>query len=592
LQKPENKTQGIISRVSGPTVIAKSISGARMSEVVKVGTAGLMGEIIRLDRDTAFIQTYEDTSGIRVGEPTVLTGESLLVTLGPGLLGSVFDGVQRPLKMLESLSGSFISRGLSVPALPQEKTWRFEPSVAKGAKVSGGAIIGRVRETPSFVHSIMIPPGVSGTVAEIHAGEFTVNQAVGRLEDGTELWMVQRWPAKVPRPVKGKTVSTEPFVTGQRVLDCLFPIATGGTACLPGGFGTGKTVLEQSLAKYSAADVIVYVGCGERGNEMTDVLTEFPELIDPRTGGPLMDRTVLVVNTSNMPVAAREASIFVGVTIAEYFRDMGSAVAVMVDSSSRWAEALREISSRLEEMPGEEGYPTYLPSRLASFYERAGAAECLGDDSRRGSVTIVGAVSPPGGDFSEPVTQSTMRVAGALWALDYPLAHSRHYPAVNWNRSYSLYDERLSAWFRDHVGETWPSQRESLMRLLEKEAELQEVVQLVGPDSLQESDRLTLETARMLRDGFLQQNATSEVDASCSLAKQHGMLTLLLEFHELAAAALRAKVPLARVLAIPEREELARLREIPDDRFQTGTEAIRASMRSSFERVAEKGERQ
>ena len=379
MEQAEGRARGIISRVSGPTVIAKQIRGARMSEVVKVGAAGLMGEIIRLDGDTAFIQTYEDTSGICVGEPALLTGESLLVTLGPGLLGSVFDGVQRPLKMLESRSGPFISRGLSVPALPQEKRWRFEPWVGAGERVVGGTIIGRVRETPSFVHAIMVPPGVSGVIADIEAGDYTVSQPVGRLDNGTELWLQQRWPAKVPRPVKAKTVSTEPFVTGQRVLDCLFPIATGGTACLPGGFGTGKTVLEQSLAKYSAADVIVYVGCGERGNEMTDVLTEFPELIDPRTGGPLMDRTVLVVNTSNMPVAAREASIFVGVTIAEYFRDMGSAVAVMVDSSSRWAEALREISSRLEEMPGEEGYPTYLPSRLASFYERAGAAECLGD---------------------------------------------------------------------------------------------------------------------------------------------------------------------------------------------------------------------
>ena len=597
MEKSEDRARGIISRVSGPTVIAKAIRGARMSEVVKVGTAGLMGEIIRLDGDTAFIQTYEDTSGICVGEPAILTGESLLVTLGPGLLGSVFDGVQRPLKMLESRSGPFISRGLSVPALPQEKRWRFEPSVSRGATTTGGTILGRVRETSSFIHAIMVPPGVSGLVAEIEAGDYTVSQPIGRLEDGTELMLQQRWPAKVPRPVKGKTVSTEPFVTGQRVLDCLFPIATGGTACLPGGFGTGKTVLEQSLAKYSAADVIVYVGCGERGNEMTDVLTEFPELIDPRTGGPLMDRTVLVVNTSNMPVAAREASIFVGVTIAEYFRDMGSAVAVMVDSSSRWAEALREISSRLEEMPGEEGYPTYLPSRLASFYERAGAAECLGEDSaggdaRRGSVTIVGAVSPPGGDFSEPVTQSTMRVAGALWALDYPLAHSRHYPAINWNRSYSLYDERLAPWFHDHVGDTWPSQRESLMRVLEKEAELQEVVQLVGPDSLQESDRLVLETSRMLRDGFLQQNATSDVDASCPLPKQHGMLSLLLEFDELAAAALQAKVPFARVLSIPEREELARLREIPADRFQAGADAIRMRMRASFESLREKGDRQ
>jgi V/A-type H+/Na+-transporting ATPase subunit A len=592
VNQSEGRARGVISRVSGPTVIARDIRGARMAEVVKVGTAGLMGEVIRLDGDTAFIQAYEDTSGICVGEPVVLTGESLLVTLGPGLLGSVFDGVQRPLSMLETRSGPFISRGLSVPALPQETRWRFEPSVGKGAEVRGGTIIGRVRETPSFVHAVMAPPGLSGIVADIEAGDYTVSQPVGRLKDGTALSLQQRWPAKVPRPVKAKTVSTQPFVTGQRVLDCLFPITAGGTACLPGGFGTGKTVLEQSLAKYSAADVIVYVGCGERGNEMTDVLTEFPELIDPRTGGPLMDRTVLVVNTSNMPVAAREASIFVGVTIAEYFRDMGSAVAVMVDSSSRWAEALREISSRLEEMPGEEGYPTYLPSRLASFYERAGAAEVLGDDGRRGSVTIVGAVSPPGGDFSEPVTQSTMRVAGALWALDYPLAHSRHYPAINWNRSYSLYDARCAPWFHDNVAESWPSHRESLMRLLEKEAELQEVVQLVGPDSLQESDRLVLETSRMLRDGFLQQNATSEVDASCPLAKQHGMLSLMLEFHERASAALQAKTPLARVMAIPEREELARLREIPADGFQEAVNAVGGRLRAAFEALREKGDKQ
>ena len=580
--------QGTISRVSGPTVIARSMSGARMSEVVRVGRVGLMGEIIRLDGDTAFIQTYEDTTGICVGEPAVCTGESLLVTLGPGLLGSVFDGIQRPLKSLEALSGVFISRGLSVPALPEDKRWQFQPLVRPGAKVSAGDAIGHVRETDSFVHTIMVPPGQAGTVDTIQAGSFTIAEPVARLGDGTAIAMAQRWPAKVPRPVRKKTVSLEPFVTGQRVLDCLFPIATGGTACLPGGFGTGKTVLEQSLARYSAADVIVYVGCGERGNEMTDVLTEFPELIDPRTGGPLMNRTVLVVNTSNMPVAAREASIFVGVTIAEYFRDMGCAVAVMVDSSSRWAEALREISSRLEEMPGEEGYPTYLPSRLASFYERAGAAECLGADARRGSVTIVGAVSPPGGDFSEPVTQSTMRVAGALWALDYPLAHSRHYPAINWNRSYSLFVERLAPWFAANVGKDWPDLRERLMGILEKEAELQEVVQLVGPDSLQETDRLTLEASRMLRDGFLQQNATSEVDASCALEKQHGMLALLLLYHQLAARALEAKVSLDKVLAVPEREELSRLREIPEAEFPARSSAIGERMRASF--TALKGE--
>jgi len=581
--------EGIISRISGPTVIARSMSGARMSEVVRVGTAGLMGEVIRLDGDTAFIQTYEDTSGISVGEPALCTGESLLVTLGPGLLGSVFDGVQRPLKLLEAESGVFISRGLSVPALPQGKKWRFEPTVRPGAKVAAGDTIGQVRETDSFVHRIIVPPGVEGTIASIETGDFTIEQPIARLADGTELRMAQRWPAKVPRPVKRKLTSLEPFVTGQRILDCLFPIAAGGTACLPGGFGTGKTVLEQALAKFSAADVIVYVGCGERGNEMTDVLTEFPELIDPRTGGPLMNRTVLVVNTSNMPVAAREASIFVGVTIAEYFRDMGCAVAVMVDSSSRWAEALREISSRLEEMPGEEGYPTYLPSRLASFYERAGAAECLGSDARKGSVTIVGAVSPPGGDFSEPVTQSTMRVTGALWALDYALAHSRHYPAINWNRSYSLYVERLDDWYDKHIGKDWPLMRERMMELLEKEAELQEVVQLVGPDSLQESDRLTLEASRMLRDSFLQQNATSEVDASCPLEKQNGMLALLLEYHALGVAALGRKVTLDRILSIPEREELSRLREILPADFSAQQAAIEERMRASFKKLEEEG---
>jgi V/A-type H+/Na+-transporting ATPase subunit A len=574
--------QGTISKVSGPTVIARSVRGARMAEVVRVGRAGLMGEIIRLDGDTAFIQTYEDTSGVCVGEPAVCTGESLQVTLGPGLLGSVFDGIQRPLVSLEALSGSFISRGLSVPALPGEKKWDFEPAVAKGAKVTGGDVIGTVKETAAFTHKVMVPPGVEGTIAEIRAGSFTIHEPVVTLDSGARITMAQKWPAKVARPVRRKTVSAVPFVTGQRVLDCLFPIAAGGTACLPGGFGTGKTVLEQSLARYSAADVIVYVGCGERGNEMTDVLTEFPELVDPRTGGPLMDRTVLVVNTSNMPVAAREASIFVGVTIAEYFRDMGNAVAVMVDSSSRWAEALREISSRLEEMPGEEGYPTYLPSRLASFYERAGAAECLGGGERRGTVTIVGAVSPPGGDFSEPVTQSTMRVAGALWALDYPLAHSRHYPAINWNLSYSLYVDRLAPWFSEHVGKNWRELRERLMSILGKEAELQEVVQLVGPDSLQESDRLTLETSRMLRDSFLQQNATSEVDASCGLEKQHGMLGLLLLFNELGAKAMAGHASLAKVLAVPEREELARLREITEKDFPERRKEIEARLRASF----------
>jgi V/A-type H+-transporting ATPase subunit A len=511
-------------------VIARGMRGSRMYDVVRVGNAGLMGEIIRLDGGEAYIQTYEDTSALGVGEPVHGTGEPLLISLGPGLLGGVFDGVQRPLKILEKRGGPFIGRGLLADALPPDRLWAFEPAVKPGDTVRPGSVLGTVRETEAFIHRVLAPPDRAGIVREVFAGERTVHQPVVILEHGTPLAMAHKWPAKVARPVKAKVSSEEPFVTGQRVLDCLFPIALGGTACLPGGFRTGKTVLEQSLAKYSAADVIVYVGCGERGNEMTDVLSEFPELTDPRSGGPLMNRTVLVVNTSNMPVAAREASIYVGVTIAEYFRDMGYAAAVMVDSSSRWAEALREISSRLEEMPGEEGYPTYLASRLAAFYERAGAAECLGPDLR-GSVTIIGAVSPPGGDYSEPVTQATMRFTGALWALDSSLAHRRHYPAINWHRSFTLHSEALQAWYRRTLGADWERLRERLIEMLSREAELQEVVQLVGPDALQADDRFLLELARMVRDGFLQQNAMAEVDASCSLAKQQGMLRLLLDYH-------------------------------------------------------------
>jgi len=581
--------QGTIARIAGPMVIARAVAGAQMHEVVRVGNAGLLGEIIRLDADTAFVQTYEDTSGISVGEPVTCTGEPMLITLGPGLLGNVYDGIQRPLKLLEQESGPFIGRGLTVEALPSDKTWHFTPVVKHGDSVGPGSVIGTVQETAALEHRILVPPGTRGVVAEITAGEYTVVDCVARLEDGKEIRMSQRWPAKVPRPIRSKISSVEPFVTGQRILDCLFPIARGGIACLPGGFGTGKTVLEQSLAKFSAADVIVYVGCGERGNEMTDVLTEFPHLVDPRTGGPLMDRTVLIVNTSNMPVAAREASIFVGVTIAEYFRDMGYAVAVMVDSSSRWAEALREISSRLEEMPGEEGYPTYLASRLASFYERAGTAQCLGPDLS-GSVTIVGAVSPPGGDFSEPVTQSTMRVTGALWALDSPLAHRRHYPAINWNRSYTLYFERLSDWYRQHVGPAWPDNRARLMETLQKEAELQEVVQLVGPDALQESDRLLLEVSRMLREGFLQQNAVSETDATCSLEKQHGMLTLLLDFLDMAKEAVAKHVPLPSILALPEREELARLREASEADFSRVSNDVEGRLKRAIDSLAKENQ--
>lgn len=588
MSKEDQRVTGRIARISGPAVIARAMEGAAMYEVVRVGNAGLMGEIIRLDSDTAFIQVYEDTASICVGEPVRGTGHLLEMALGPGLLGNVFDGVQRPLQQLEGMSGDFVDRGIGVDALSAEKKWSFSPAVSVGDAVGPGDIIGQVPETDTFTHYIMCPPGTEGTVAQIEAGEFTIQEPVARLQDGTELGLVQRWPAKLARPVGRKAACSEPFVTGQRVIDCLFPVALGGAVALPGGFGTGKTVLEQSLAKFSTADVIVYVGCGERGNEMADVLSEFPDLIDPRTGGPLMDRTVLVVNTSNMPVAAREASVYAGVTLAEYYRDMGYAVAVMVDSTSRWAEALREISSRLEEMPGEEGYPTYLASRLASFYERAGHVECLGGDRRQGSLTLVGAVSPPGGDFSEPVTQSTLRVTGAVWALDSALAHRRHYPAINWHRSYTLYNQMLQAWFSEHVGPQWFALREQLMKILEKDAELQQVVQLVGPDALQAPDRLTLETSRILRDGFLQQNAMSEADATCSLSKQLGMLALMLKFHDLGQDALTKKIPLERILDMPAREQLSRLREIPDDSFAERQGEFDQQLDAAFARLSDK----
>ena len=586
MAKSEKCVTGVIARISGPAVIARSMRGAGMNEVVRIGHAGLMGEIIRLDGDNAFIQSYEEMSGVSVGQPVVGTGKPLLITLGPGLLGSVFDGVQRPLKALQDKSGDFIERGINADALDGERRWPFKATVQAGCEVSPGSIIGCVQETDSFIHHVMVPPGTEGTIARIETGLFSVHEPVAWLEDGTEIRMAQHWPAKIPRPVLRKCDSDEPFITGQRILDCLFPIALGGVAALPGGFGTGKTVLEQSLAKFSAADVIVYVGCGERGNEMADVLTEFPELDDPRTGGPLMDSTVLVVNTSNMPVAAREASVYAGATIAEYFRDMGYNVAVMVDSTSRWAEAMREISSRLEEMPGEEGYPTYLASRLASFYERAGRVECLGEPGRGGSVTIVGAVSPPGGDFSEPVTQSTLRVAGGLWALDSTLAHRRHYPSVNWHSSYTLYFESLAPWFQRQLGPGWSRLRGQFMEVLQKDAELQEVVQLVGPDALQPGDRLILDTSRMFREGFLQQNAMSPVDATCSLAKQYGMLELMLDLYDKSCESLQQNRDLDEILAMPIREEVARLQDVPQEQFDTFRGELGKQLDEAFQQLS------
>ena len=580
---------GRVHRIAGPSVTARGMMGARMQEVVRIGAAGLVGEIIKLEGDEAFIQVYEDTAGLAVGELVERTGEPLGVELGPGLLGGIFDGVLRPLKVLEARAGSFIGKGIGAPSLDPDRRWNFTASRKAGEKVRGGDVLGTLPEGPSFEHLVMVPPGLSGVLARLDSGSFTVMDAIGELEDGRPLRLAHRWPAKVPRPFVKKLDSLTPFVTGQRVLDCLFPIASGGTACLPGGFGTGKTVLEQSLAKHSSADVIVYVGCGERGNEMADVLAEFPELRDPRTGGSLMDRTVLVVNTSNMPVAAREASIYVGATIAEYYRDMGKAVAMMVDSTSRWAEALREISSRLEEMPGEEGYPTYLASRLSAFYERAGMAQAEGSPPRSGSVTIVGAVSPPGGDFSEPVTQNTMRVSGALWALDSALAQRRHYPSVNWHRSYTLYLDGLSAWQRANIRPDWPEMRARAVALLAREAELQEVLQLVGPDALQDSDKLALEASRLIRDGFLQQNAMSPTDASSSLSRQAETLSLLLRFFELGERALAAKVYFDDILAVPEREELARLGEWTDEDFAPKAARLREALESSFASASREG---
>jgi V/A-type H+-transporting ATPase subunit A len=568
---------GKIIRVSGPTVIAEGMAGACLYEVVRVGHEGLLGEVIRLDGDTAFVQVYEDTTGIWVDDPVESVGTPLSVELGPGIMGEVFDGVQRPLATLESISGPFIKRGLVAAAVDRTKLWEFTPVAAVGDSVVGGSILGTVPETPAVEHRVMVPHGVTGVIRDIRKGQLTAADTVAVLEDGTELNMIQTWPVKRPRPVLHRLDPDTLFVTGQRVLDCLFPVALGGTVIIPGGFGTGKTVLEQTLAKFSCADCIVYVGCGERGNEMTDMLTEFPELKDPRTGGALMDRSLLIANTSNMPVAAREASIYTGITIAEYYRDMGYDVALMADSTSRWAEALREISSRLEELPGEEGYPTYLATRLAKFYERAGRAKLLGKEAI-GSVTIAGAVSPPGGDFSEPVTQCSMRVAGAVWSLDATLAYRRHYPAVNWIRSYSRYDSLLADWFQDNAPTGWADARTTLMQVMGEDARLQEIVQLIGPDALQDSDRMLLETSRMIREIFLQQNTFSPLDAFCPVDKQFGILNTILEFFRLGQQALTQGVRASDITALNERERIARLCEVPDAEFEKAAKACRATL--------------
>jgi len=573
---------GQIYRISGPVVTAVGLN-AKMYDVVRVGDEGLMGEVIELHGEKAVIQVYEDTSGVRPGEPVTNTGQTLSVQLGPGLLTQIYDGIQRPLPILLEKMGTFITRGVDADGLDQEKKWTFEPTAKKGDKVEGGQVVGTVQETETIAHKIMVPPNVTGTIKSIKNGDFTVSETVCVLDDGTEIAMMQRWPVRAPRPYKQKYAPDTPLVTGMRILDFLFPLAKGGAAGIPGPFGSGKTVTQQSLAKFSDAQIVVYIGCGERGNEMTEVLDEFPELIDPNTGKPLMNRTVMIANTSNMPVAAREASVYTGITIAEYFSDMGYDVALMADSTSRWAEAMREISSRLEEMPGEEGYPAYLSSRLAEFYERAGRVETLeGED---GSVTVIGAVSPPGGDISEPVSQGTLRIVKVFWGLDAPLARQRHFPAINWLNSYSLYPQSLDQWFKDNIAADFPEVRTEISSLLQVEAELQEIVQLVGSDALPVDQQLTLEVARMIREYFLQQNAFHEIDAFTGVQQQYLMAKAILTFQNEAKNAIEAGGMLEDVVNVPARSNLMRSRF--EDNYLDRIEGLVAEMTKEIAAAAE-----
>lgn len=558
--------EGKIKSIAGPAVIAEGMMGGRMFDIVRVGKEQLVGEIIRLDGDNAFVQVYEDTGGLVVGEPVVSTGLPLAVELGPGMLNGVFDGIQRPLDKIQEASGTYIDRGVVVHSLSREAKWKFTPNVKAGDSIQAGHVLGTVPEF-AFTHKILVPPGKGGVIKTVvPEGEYTVDHVIATLEDGTELKMYHTWPVRQPRPVAKKLDPVTPFLTGMRILDVLFPLTMGGTAAIPGPFGSGKTVTQQSVAKYGNADIVIYVGCGERGNEMTDVLVEFPELEDPRTGNPLMHRTVLIANTSNMPVAAREASIYTGITLAEYFRDQGYGVSIMADSTSRWAEALREISSRLEEMPAEEGYPPYLASRLSAFYERGGRVTTLNDE--QGAVSIIGAVSPAGGDFSEPVTQSTLRITGCFWALDASLARRRHFPAINWGRSYSLFTPILEEWYRENVAEDYPELVNRAVDMLQREGDLQEVVQLVGPDALQDNERLVIEIGRILRQDFLQQNGFDPVDASCSMSKAYGMLQMIMKLNDVAVEALATGATVDDILRNPVIEKVNRSRYVPEDEFE------------------------
>lgn len=573
-----------IIKVSGPLVVADGCAGSKMFDMVRVSERKLIGEIVELKNDLAYIQVYEETAGIGPGEPVYLTHEPLSVELGPGLISAIYDGIQRPLEVIRSKFGDFISLGVDISGLSAEKKWRFHSLTEVGRKVSGGDILGEVSETLLIKHRIMVPPGVSGEVIEIKEGDFNVKETIAKIKTQDkvqEITMSQRWPVRRPRPIKEKFAPDEPLTTGQRVIDTLFPISKGGTACIPGPFGSGKTVTMHEIAKWSDAQLIVYVACGERGNECADLLLSFPELKDPRSGRPLLERTIVVANTSNMPVAAREASIYTGITIAEYFRDMGYSVALMADSTSRWAEALREISGRLEEMPGEEGYPAYLSSRIAEFYERAGKVFCLGSEARQGALSIMGAVSPPGGDLSDPVVQATLRVVKVFWGLDDKLANARHFPAINWLLSYSLYHDNLEEYLKNNISENFIVLRKETMRILEEEAGLLEIARLIGIESLSYDDRLILEAAKSIREDFLHQNAFHEVDTYTSLKKQYRILKIILEFYRLSKEKLKAGMEFEKIARLPVREKISRLKYIGEDKLSE-FDKVEEELRSSY----------
>ena len=585
---------GTITKVSGPLVVATGLADANVSDVVRVGTQRLIGEILNMTGDQASIQVYEETSGLGPGAAVETTGMPMSVELGPGMLDNIYDGIQRPLPEMRALTGDSITRGTDVPALNRDKKWDFVPVAKPGEMLVPGDVLGTVQETSAILHKIMVPNGVSGELVSIGSGEHVVTDVIAVVKDAKgvehELTMIQRWPVRIARPYTRKYVPSRPMNSGQRIIDTLFPITKGGTAAVPGPFGSGKTVVQHQLAKWSDVDIVVYIGCGERGNEMTDVLMEFPELKDPRNGEPLMKRTVLIANTSDMPVAAREASIYTGITIAEYFRDMGYDVAVLADSTSRWAEALREMSGRLEEMPGEEGYPAYLASRLSQFYERAGVVQCLGTDDRQGSVTAIGAVSPPGGDISEPVSQATMRIVKVFWALDSSLAYARHFPAINWLTSYSLYLDNLAAWYTEQFGEAYMRNRTKAMHILQEESELQEIVRLVGQDALSPADRLTMETAKMIREDFLQQNAFVDEDAYSSYGKQFRLLDLVLQYDALCREALDKGADMNGLFAIDVREKIGRAKMADAGTYAADYSALAAEMKKEIEEVIAGGE--